>query len=139
MWNSLQKLYRKVSSHFKERRNGKALIISQMEQSYLQDEMTIILSLLQVNTVVLAHYRNVKQVVNTSVSQPYLISMYYRGIGGDDVCGRMLSLYSLHQGYVQRSGGGISSQILYLSVVAALRFYQYVTLTTRVEHKEFRR
>ena len=82
--------------------------------------------------------RNVKKVGKTPVSQPYLISMYNKGMGGVDVCDRMLSSYRPRL-RSKKWWWNIFSHMLNLSVVAAYRFYKYVNPTTKVQHKDFRR
>ena len=82
--------------------------------------------------------RKVKKAGKTSVSQPYLISMYNRGMGGVDVCDRMLSSYRPRL-RSKKWWWNIFSHVLNLSVVAAYKFYKYVNPTTKVQHKEFRR
>ncbi|KAK3889958.1 hypothetical protein Pcinc_006110 [Petrolisthes cinctipes] len=82
--------------------------------------------------------RWVKKEGKKTVPQPYLISMYNKGMGGVDVCDRMLSSYRPRL-RSKKWWWNIFVQLLNLSVVASFRLYQHVNPDARVSHKDFRR
>ncbi|XP_066946080.1 piggyBac transposable element-derived protein 3-like [Macrobrachium rosenbergii] len=77
--------------------------------------------------------RWVKNEGKRRVEQPYLISMYNKGMGGVDVCDKMLSTYRPRM-RSKKWWWNIFSQLLNLSIVASYRFYQHVNPDSRVTH-----
>lgn len=82
--------------------------------------------------------RWVKKEGKKNIQQPYLITMYNKGMGGVDVCDQMLSTYRPRL-RSRKWYWNIFAQLLNLSIVASFRFYQYVNPTSEVSHKDFRR
>ena len=76
--------------------------------------------------------------VKKSITQPYLITMYNKGMGGVDVCDQMLSTYRPRL-RSKKWWWNIFSHILNLSVVASFKFYQHVNPGSQATHKDFRR
>ena len=81
--------------------------------------------------------RRVKNEQKKTVDQPFLIKMYNKGMGGVDVCDRLLSSYRpwLRS---RKWWWNLFSHMLNLSVVAAYKFYNHVNLIG-VSHIQFRR
>ena len=79
--------------------------------------------------------RRVKNEQQKTVDQPFLIKMYNKGIGGVDVCDRLLSSYRpwLRS---RKWWWNLFSHVLNLSVVAAYKFYNHVS-SNGVSHIQF--
>ena len=69
--------------------------------------------------------RRVKNEQKKTVDQPFLIKMYNKGMGGVDVCNRLLSSYSLRL-RSRKWLWNLFSHMLNLSVVAANNLYNHV-------------
>lgn len=81
--------------------------------------------------------RWVKKEGKKTVTQPYLVSMYNKGMGGVDVCDRMLSTYRPRL-RSKKWWWNVFAQLLNLSIVAGFKFYQYVNPDSRLSHKDYR-
>ena len=81
--------------------------------------------------------RRVKMEKNKSVDQPFLLKMYNKGMGGVDVCDRLLSSYRPRL-RSKKWWWNLFSHALNLSIVAAFKFYNEVN-KSKVTHLEFRR
>ena len=81
--------------------------------------------------------RRVKNEQKKTVDQPFLIKMYNKGMGGVDVCNRLLSSYRPRL-RSRKSWWNLFSHMLNLSVVAAYKFYNHVN-SNGVSHIQFRR
>ena len=82
--------------------------------------------------------RRVKKENKKSVNQPYLFKMYNKGMGGVDVCDRMLAFYRPRL-RSKKWWWNIFSNILNLAVVAAFRFHQHTNRSQAISHLQFRR
>ena len=82
--------------------------------------------------------RRVKKENKKAVDQPHLIHMYNKGMGGVDVCDRMLSSYRPRL-RSKKWWWNIFSNMLNLAVVAAFTFYQYIGGSAGMSHIMFRR
>ncbi len=82
--------------------------------------------------------RWVKKEGKKNIQQPYLISMYNKGMGWVNVCDQMLSTYRPRL-RSRKWYWNIFAQLLNLSIVAGFRSYQYANPTSQVSHKDFRR
>lgn len=82
--------------------------------------------------------RRVKNGNPKKISQPYLIAKYNAGMGGVDVCDRMLSSYRpwLRS---RKWWWNLFAHTINLAIVASFRFYCLVNEATQTSHLEFRR
>ena len=81
--------------------------------------------------------RRVKNEQKKTVDQSFLIKMYNKGMGGVDVCDRLLSSYRPRL-CSRKWWWNLFSHRLNLSVVAAYKFYNHVN-SNGVSHIQFRR
>lgn len=81
--------------------------------------------------------RRVKNEPKKSIDQPFMIKMYNQGMGGVDICDRLLSSYRPRL-RSKKWWWNLFAHIINLSIVAAYRFYTYVNQSSE-SHLEFRR
>ena len=79
----------------------------------------------------------VKREPERLIDQPFIIKMYNEGMGGVDVCDRLLSSYTPRL-RSKKWWWNLFSNLLNLSVVASFRFYNFIN-QTNVTHLKFRR
>ena len=82
--------------------------------------------------------RYVKNETRKSVNQPYLIKMYNTGMGGIDICDKLLASYRPRL-RSKKWWWNLFSHAINLSLVAAYKFYYYTNKTNKVSHLQFRR
>jgi len=82
--------------------------------------------------------RRVKTQGKTTVHQPHLIKMYNLGMGGVDVCDRLLSAYR-PRFRSKKWWWNLFSHIINLAVVASYKFYTHANPATKMTHIQFRR
>ena len=80
----------------------------------------------------------VKNEQKKTVDQPFLIKMYNKGMGGVDVCDRLLLSSYRPRLRSRKWWWNLFSHMLNLSVVAAYNFYNHVN-SNGVSHIQFRR
>lgn len=82
--------------------------------------------------------RRVKNEKNKSIDQPFLLKMYNKGMGGVDVCDKLLSSYRPRL-RSKKWWWNLFANSINLSIVAAFKFYCVINNKSNISHLVFRR